>query len=50
VLSAEEKPDWGTKWGNFFEIGLLPRKFFQMDDEAYSRPNFNLLNSARSAA
>lgn len=50
VLSAEEKPDWGTKWGNFFEIGLLPRKYFQMDDEAYSRPSLNLLNSARSAA
>jgi FkbM family methyltransferase len=26
--SNDPKPEWGTPWGNFFEIGLLPRKFF----------------------
>ena len=30
VLSKETKPTWGTKWGNFFEIGLLPKEFFNM--------------------
>lgn len=28
VLSKETKPCWGTDWGNFFEIGLLPKEFF----------------------
>ena len=27
-LSDVEKPNWGTVWGNFFEIGLLPKEFF----------------------
>lgn len=30
VLSKETKPTWGTKWRNFFEIGLLPKEFFNM--------------------
>ena len=31
-ITANEKfPDWGTKWGNFFEIGLLPKKYFGAD-------------------
>lgn len=37
VMSAEEKPAWGTKWGNFFEIGLLPKKFFCVDGLVFSR-------------
>jgi len=28
VWSEEKTPEWGTEWGNFFEIGLLPKKFF----------------------
>jgi len=28
ILSDEEKPEWGTEWGNFFEIGLLPKVAF----------------------
>ena len=28
ILSEEKYPIWGTDWGNFFEIGLLPKKFF----------------------
>lgn len=31
ILSEIEFPPWGTKWGNFFEIGLLPRIFFGSD-------------------
>ena len=31
VLTKEEKPLWGTKWGNFFEIGLLPKVFFEQN-------------------
>ena len=33
VLSDVEKPAWGTRWGNFFEIGLLPKKKFTSDGE-----------------
>tara|TARA_B100000787_G_C16180667_1_gene291600 strand:+ start:671 stop:1465 length:795 start_codon:yes stop_codon:yes gene_type:complete len=29
-LSDVEKPNWGTVWGNFFEIGLLPKEFFNI--------------------
>lgn len=28
ILSEEKNPEWGTPWGNFFEIGLLPKKSF----------------------
>ena len=28
ILTNEEKPEWGTSWGNFFEIGLLPKVAF----------------------
>lgn len=28
ILSDIEKPAWGTEWGNFFEIGLLPKKYY----------------------
>ena len=27
VLSKEDRPSWGTEWGNLFEIGLLPALF-----------------------
>lgn len=29
ILTTEEKPEWGTEWGNFFEIGLLPKQHFE---------------------
>lgn len=29
VLSEEDRPSWGTEWGNLFEIGLLPKRFFK---------------------
>lgn len=28
ILTSETHPEWGTKYGNFFEVGLLPKKFF----------------------
>jgi len=28
ILTTEKKPPWGTKWGNLFEIGLLPKSAF----------------------
>jgi len=28
ILTLEEYPPWGTKWGNLFEIGLLPKSAF----------------------
>jgi FkbM family methyltransferase len=28
VLSDEQYPKFGTKWGNFFEVGLLPKRIF----------------------
>lgn len=28
VLTDQRYPEWGTKWGNFFEIGLLPKRHF----------------------
>ena len=28
VLTEETHPQWGTKWGNFFEVGLLPKVAF----------------------
>ena len=28
VLSKEDRPSWGTEWGNLFEIGLLPKSAF----------------------
>ena len=31
VLTAESHPAWGTQYGNFFEIGLLPKKYFNED-------------------
>jgi len=31
ISSDEKNPSWGTKWGNFFEIGLLPKKAFNSD-------------------
>ena len=34
IMSDEQKPAWGTDWGNFFEIGLLPRKHFQASGKA----------------
>lgn len=33
ILSDVGKPAWGTFWGNFFEIGLLPKNFFTSDGE-----------------
>ena len=30
VLSDLEKPEWGTKWGNFFEIGAS-KSYFHFD-------------------
>lgn len=30
ILSEKKFPIWGTEWGNFFEIGLLPKKFFDI--------------------
>lgn len=37
VLTAEARPDWGTEYGNLFEIGLLPRKYFIKRDNRYYR-------------
>lgn len=31
ITTNEKFPPWGTKWGNFFEIGLLPKKYFEAD-------------------
>ena len=31
IKTDAEFPSWGTKWGNFFEIGLLPKKWFGRD-------------------
>lgn len=28
ILSDEAKPSWGTQWGNFFEVGLLPKSAY----------------------
>jgi len=28
ILTTEKNPPWGTKWGNLFEIGLLPKIAF----------------------
>ena len=50
VMSDEQKPAWGTDWGNFFEIGLLPRKHFQVDGKAYSRSYSKVLDSPIAAA
>ena len=33
IESEEEKPSWGTEFGNFFEVGLLPKKFFKASGE-----------------
>ena len=49
VMSDEQKPVWGTSWGNFFEIGLLPRKHFQMDGDTFTRFSSKLLGSAQAA-
>ncbi len=37
VLSDLEKPEWGTKWGNFFEIGLLSKSYFYLDNGGFKR-------------
>ena len=50
VMSDEQRPNWGTDWGNFFEIGLLPRKHFQLNSKAYSRFGSKPLSSAQAAA
>ncbi len=50
VMSDEQRPAWGTDWGNFFEIGLLPRKHFQMKSKAYSRFGSTPMSSAQAAA
>lgn len=31
VLTSETHPEWGTQYGNFFEIGLLPKAYFNED-------------------
>ena len=31
ILTDERLPEWGTKWGNFFEIGLLPKRAFDIE-------------------
>ena len=31
ITTDEEFPSWGTRWGNFFEIGILPKAFFGID-------------------
>lgn len=28
ILSKDKNPTWGTSFGNFFEIGLLPKQYF----------------------
>ena len=33
IMTKEEFPSWGTKWGNFFEIGLLPKTCFGSDGQ-----------------
>ena len=37
VLTAEEMPDWGTQYGNLFEIGLLPKQYFKENNNRYYR-------------
>lgn len=39
VLSEEDRPSWGTEWGNLFEIGLLPKRFFKQSssDKIFTR-------------
>ena len=41
VLSEEDRPDWGTEWGNLFEVGLLPKRFFKRSssDKFLTRKN-----------
>ena len=31
IMSSEKNPAWGTEWGNFFEVGLLPKHIFKED-------------------
>ena len=31
ITTDLEFPSWGTKWGNFFEVGLLPMSYFRPD-------------------
>jgi FkbM family methyltransferase len=33
ILSTEKLPAWGTKWGNLFEIGILPKGAFNADGD-----------------
>ena len=37
ILSDDERPKWGTEWGNLFEIGLLPNKYFFLNGGTFSR-------------
>jgi FkbM family methyltransferase len=30
-LSTQDKPEWGTEYGNTFEIGLLPKSHYHLD-------------------
>ena len=41
VLSKEDRPSWGTEWGNLFEIGLLPKRYFKLSssDKILTRTN-----------
>lgn len=36
ILTKETHPKWGTKWGNFFEIGLLPKSSFDANGKRKS--------------
>ena len=37
LLSSEVRPAWGNAYGNLFEIGMLPRKFFKLSKNGFSR-------------
>ena len=50
TLSKEKNPQWGTKWGNFFEIGLLPKRFHSEKREFISRETGSVIKRMPTAA
>jgi FkbM family methyltransferase len=50
TLSQEKNPEWGTKWGNFFEIGLLPKRFYSEKREFILRKTGSVMKSMPTAA
>jgi len=50
ILSDDAQPEWGTEWGNLFEIGLLPNKYFFLNGDSFSRKHSAYENKVNTAA